>query len=329
MNSTSRVLAALCCLLILSISLPAFAANIAWVSFHSADGTPSGGAGTAGFLQAPDIGYTNALTAAGHNVTRVVTQDAPLTAEKIATLNASDLIIIGRSVASGHYQQAAETLFWNSTITKPIINTGAYTMRQNRLGLYSGNNIPDTGPNANEGGPVRLTATNPSHPIFAGVSLDGSNTMTNLYADVVTTPFAPNIPQRGISVVTEPIVAGGQVLATGPVTDFDPLPATNLTGTFIALFPPGTLTSAATAPTALGAHRLMFLTGSREHGAQPNAVPPITGLTSEGSGIYDLQPDGARMFLNAVNFMIAIPEPSTGILLLFASAGIGMIRRKR
>ena len=51
----------------------------------------------------------------------------------------------------------------------------------------------------------------------------------------------------------------------------------------------------------------MFLTGSRE-----SATP---ALTSEGAGIFDLTPDGARLFLNAVNYIAGLtnpePEPPT------------------
>jgi len=47
----------------------------------------------------------------------------------------------------------------------------------------------------------------------------------------------------------------------------------------------------------LGGHRLVFLTGSRER----------DGLTSQGSGIFDLTDDGAKMFLNAVKYMAAPP----------------------
>jgi hypothetical protein len=314
MKSTSWFVAALCCILAICVCAPASAANIAWVTFHSADGTPSAAAGTAGFLQAPDVGYTQALFAAGHNVTRVVTQDAPLPADKLAALNAADLIIIGRSVASGHYQQAAETLFWNTTITKPIINTGAYTMRNSRLGLYTGGNIPDTV------NPVRMTAVNPSHPIFEGIDLDASNVMVNTYAEPVNLTFGANNLQRGISVVTQPIVAGGQLIGTLPVMTGTP-PA-EVAGPAIALFAPGTMTATddpvARPAAVLGGYRMIFLTGSREH----------DGLTSEGSGIYDLSADGGRMFLNAVDFMLAIPEPGTGMLLVFAVACLGMLRKR-
>ncbi|HUS34129.1 MAG TPA: hypothetical protein VM680_02135, partial [Verrucomicrobiae bacterium] len=64
------------------------AANIIWVSFHPGDNTPSANAAAAGFTTAPDAGYTQALTAAGHTVTRVVSSGTPNTAQ----LNAADLV---------------------------------------------------------------------------------------------------------------------------------------------------------------------------------------------------------------------------------------------
>jgi hypothetical protein len=305
LNSFARagVLSFLVCAV---LSLPVSAADIAWVSFHAADNTPSAAAATAGFTQAPDVGYTQALTAAGHNVTRVLTHGMPYTPEETAALNAFDLVIVSRSNPSGNFQDPPETLFWNTSITAPLIHMGGYAIRNNRAGLYTGATIPDTG------GPVRLTVNNPSHPIFAGVALDGANTTVNPFADLVTAPFAPNTVQRGISVVTNPIIPGGQVLATvGTAGD----PAVG--GAVIAKFPPG-ISSASATPNVLGGHRLIFLSGSREN----------DGLTAEGSGIYDLSASGRTMFLNAVNFMAAIPEPSTAMLCLVAALGLGMLRKR-
>jgi hypothetical protein len=291
-------------LVLMLAAMPASAAKIGWVTFHPADNMPAAPAATAGFTQAPDIGYTAALTSAGHNVTRFVSHDSP-TAADLATLNSFDLIIIGRSVASAHYQQADEALFWNTTLTKPVINMGGYGLRNSRLGLYTGSTIPDTA------GTVRLTVNNPSHPIFAGVALDATNTMVNPYANRVMAPYAPNPLQQGISVVTNPIAAGGQVLATiGTAGD----PA--LGGTVIAKFSPG-ISTAATPSTVLGGHRLIFLSGSREDGG-----------AGEKAGIYDLTDDGRRMFLNAVNFMVAVPEPSAVMLFLAGIAGLGLIRKR-
>jgi hypothetical protein len=280
----------------------ASAASIAWVSFHAADNMPSAAAVTAGFTDAPDKGYTDVLQAAGHTVTRFVTTDnAPP-----AGLDAHDVIIISRSVPSGHYQTDTETAAWNA-ITKPAIVLGGYISRTNRLGLYSGNTIPDTA------GDIKLKAVQPAHPIFTGIVLDGANTTVNNFAGLAT--FNATV-QRGISSVTEAVVPGGQVIAT---IDTAGDPANG--ATTIAFFPAGTTMVNDGNDDVLGGSRLLFLTGSRE----------ASGLTSEGSGIYDLTPTGAHMFLNAVTFMqsAAIPEPGTVGLAAMALGGLGLVRRKR
>ena len=268
------------------------AADIRWVSFHPARDTPSGPAAAAGFTLAPDHQYTDALEAAGHTVTRVVTSDIP----DSASLNTADLVIISRSVPSGHYELDPETAAWNG-ITAPTMILGGYVLRNNRLGFTTGTTIPDTA------GTVSLTVTDPLHPIFAGIPLDAGNTMVNPYASLAVTPFPPNTVQRGISVNTNPLAGGGTLLARiGTPGD----PANSGTGMVIAEWPAGAIMGN-TPPDTLGGRRLVFLTGSREN----------AGLTAEGAGIYDLNPDGARMFLNAVNYM-AIPEPTTGVLLALA-----------
>jgi hypothetical protein len=107
--------------------------------------------------------------------------------------------------------------------------------------------------------------------------------------------------QRGISVVTDPIVSGGTVLATVPgAPDATTNPAGG--GVVIAEFQPGTLLD--TSPVnVLQGHRVMFLSGSREHPAvdNPDPTPDIT-TSSEIAGQFDLTPTGQQMFLNAVNY---------------------------
>ena len=78
------------CLVMTVLALPASAAKIGWVSFHGADNTPTAAAATAGFTAAPDKGYTDLLTSAGHQVTRFVSQDLPTPAD-LATFNAFDV----------------------------------------------------------------------------------------------------------------------------------------------------------------------------------------------------------------------------------------------
>jgi hypothetical protein len=295
----------------------ASAANIAWVSFHATDLASANAAGVLGVgANAPDKGYTDFLTANGHTVTRVLTADG--NAALATVLNAFDLVIVGRSVNSGHYELDAETNAWNSLVTKPTIIMGGYTLRNNRLGYTTGTTMPDAGGATNPTGVVRLQVNNPAHPIFAGIALDGTNTMVNPYNTALpTVGVAPATPllQRGISVNSDPITAGGTVLATIN-TAGDGANG----GMIISKWAPGTVmnNNPAAPMDVLGGHRLVFLSGTREANTH----------SSETAGFYDLDADGARMFLNAVNFMAAIPEPATPTLAAFALAGLGMFRRR-
>lgn len=283
-------------LLVLASISSTQAANIFWVSFHPSDDTPSAAAAAAGFTQAPDAGYTQLLRNAGHTVTRVLSSGTPNT----ALLNAADLVIISRSVPSGDYQDDPETAAWNG-ISAPMMVLGGYVLRNSRLGYTTGSTIPDTAST------VTLTLTDPNHPIFEGLPLGANNTMATPYA----TPLSFNgTVQRGISVNTDPLAGNGKVLAT-VATQGDPA----FGGMVIGEWQAGATMATSPADT-LGGHRLVFLTGSREQ-----------GITSEGAGIYDLTADGSQLFLNAVNYM-AIPEPST-VLLLTLGAGLVLSVRRR
>jgi hypothetical protein len=96
-------------------------------------------------------------------------------------------------------------------------------------------------------------------------------------------------------VITDPVAGAGTVLATvGTARD----PAFG--GTVIAEWNAGDTTADASAD-ILGGHRLVFLTGSREN-----------VITSEGAGIFDLTADGAKMFINAVDYMAGVQPPTGG-----------------
>jgi hypothetical protein len=292
--------------LIAAVGLPnttqAAAQRIAWVSFHPADNTPSGAAAAAGFTTAPDVEYTRLLTAAGHTVTRIVSSGTPDT----TLLNGFDIVIISRSVPSGHYQTDPSPALWNG-ITKPMMVLGGYVLRASRLGYTVGDTMVDTG------GDIRLGTTNPSHPIFTGVELDGNGVMVNPYAGRVT---YNGTLQAGISVNNNEPTFGGEVIAT-VATDTD----ATFGGFIIAEFPVGTMMSNGTFDT-LGGKRLVFLTGSRE-----------SGITSEAAGIWDLTTDGARLFLNAVHYMTGQPltepppvisniRPASGTVFHLADLGL-------
>ncbi|HUS33929.1 MAG TPA: hypothetical protein VM680_01130, partial [Verrucomicrobiae bacterium] len=268
-------------------------AKIVWVSFHNGDAEPSAAAAGAGFTEAPDVGYTKLLAEAGHTITRYVTTATP----DVDFLNTFDLVIISRSVPSGNYQTPESTALWHS-ITKPTILMGGYIIRNIRLGYMTGETIPDTA------GTVRLNASVPAHPIFQDVPLDASGNTPN-FAHIVTFNGGA---QRGISVVTGPIVSGGTVLATiSTVGD-----AAN-GGMVISEFPAGTTMADASADVTAG-KRLVFLSGSREN-----------VITSEGSGIYDLEGAGARMLVNAVRYMAGLTTTPQDISVAAALGANGQI----
>ena len=180
---------------------------------------------------------------------------------------------------------------------------GGYILRANRLQLMSGDTIPDTG----TAGPVTLTAEVPSHPIFNGIALDGSNNMSFANYPIST----PNgAAMRGISVVTQPPAAGGTTLATvGTAGD----PAEN--GMLIGFWAGGSTVGV----NKLAAPRMAFLSGTRE---------PVTPNPIALAGVHDLTGAGNQLFLNAVRFMAAIPEPSSAVLFMVAVAGLGMLRKR-
>jgi hypothetical protein len=273
--------------LLAGMSLPA--ANIAWVSLHSADNTPNGNAANAGFTNAPDAGYTGLLAANGHTVTRFVTvADIQNLPDLITALNTNDLVIVSRSVPSGHYDTAAETAAWNSSITVPMISLNGYINRNNRLGFNTGDTIPDVNSN-----PMRLRILYRAHPIFAGLALNDTNLMVNPFSSIQTHTNATTgvtQVQRGASVVTSAPIGGMSILArVGTPGD------AAFNGMVIGEIPQGV--SSSHGRDVFAAKRLVFITGSRE-----------LNITGDAAGMYDLEPDGAQMFLNAVTYLTT-PQP--------------------
>jgi hypothetical protein len=283
---------------VLSAVASADAANILFVSFHQNDAPANAGATAAGFTSAPDIGYTDALRAAGHTVTRVLTSGTPNTAQ----LNAADLVIISRSVPSGDYELDAETAAWNG-VTAPTLILGGYILRANRLGYVTASTAP-----VDTTGNVTLQATQPNHPIFQGITLGTGNTL----AYAVPVSYTNNV-QRGISVNTDPLAGGGTMIATVDPAG-QPAGLAGGNGLLIAEWQAGAQMSTAPVDT-LGGHRMVLLTGTREN-----------GIASDAAGIYDLTPEGRQLFLNAVDYM-AVPEPSTYALI--GLGGIALFFRRR
>jgi hypothetical protein len=192
-----------------------------------------------------------------------------------------DLIISSRQVNSGDYQDEPERQLWHS-IPKPMMFMSAYVLRNNRLQFYTADAVPDI---SNQGA-VTLTAAQPTHQIFQGITLDGSNNM-QFATYPVSTPSG--LAQRGISVNTDPI-RGGTVLASSGTA------GSGAGGTLIGYWPTGTQLGNYT----LAAPRMSFLSGSRE--SDPPAQVPIAGMK-------DLTPAGETLFNNAICFLVACGPP--------------------
>jgi hypothetical protein len=269
------LLTGLCCTL---IAPPARAVNIAWLSLHATD-TPGTEASAQGFTAPPDQGYVDFLRNQGHTVTRILTQSP--TAAYAANLATYDSVISSRQINSADYQDEPERQLWHG-IAKPMIFMSGYALRNNRLQFFTADDIPDI----NNQGAVTLTAAQPTHQIFQGVTLDGSNNMQ--YATYpISTPSG--LVQRGLSVNTSPI-RGGTVLATSGTA------GNGNGGTLIGYWPTGTQLGNYT----LAAPRMSFLSGSRE--SDPPAQVPL-------AGIKDLTAAGETLFRNAICFMVACGPP--------------------
>jgi len=280
----------------LGIGTTLWAANIAWVSFHPADNSPSSGASGLGFTNAPDAPYTQLLRANGHTVTRVVVFDNA-TPETVGFLNQYDLVIISRSVNSGFFETATENAAWHG-LRAPVMILGGYVLRNNRLGFTTGTTIPDTATYD-----LRLRVNDPSHPIFSGIQLDANNVTVQPYATIMEWN---GVVQRGISVNTDPVAGGGRVLA---VVGSEGDPAYN--GMIIGEWDKGAVMAGAGNAT-LGGPRMVFLTGSRE----------AAGQSSEIAGMYDLIGIGPQLFLNAVSYMAAkAPPPPPDLAVVSSTVG--------
>jgi hypothetical protein len=310
-------------LLSLLISLAAVAsssaANIVWVSdqLPIGSGTTDHDGGATGIFGPgagpyPDEAFITLLTNAGHTVTRFNPANAnPLSASEITTLNASDLLIIGRSIASASFDSAAETMPWNTLITKPILMTNTYINRSSRLGWYaSGPTQPDVVSNP-------LTFNNPGSAtatyLIGTVAMSGSSTINSMTEAITYPDTAVDI--RGTSLITDPVVAGATVIA---------MSSSNPAATFVAEWPAGTTLAGTSAGQVLSGYRLQFLAGNRESATAPNN-------TVGSAGFENLTPDGEGMFLRAVNLAInngvVVPEPGTAVLL--GLAALSLLRRRR
>jgi hypothetical protein len=115
-----------------------------------------------------DQGLADWLVGEGYNVDVQRGNWMVLDADKIAALNAADLIIVSRASNSGNYASDADEISqWNS-VTTPIILTNAYIARNIRWLWVDSETI------LNLDSPI-MQAVLPDNPIFEGVAIEADN----------------------------------------------------------------------------------------------------------------------------------------------------------
>jgi hypothetical protein len=233
-------------------------------------------------VQGSDFGWKTLLESKGYVVTVDTvthgTRAVPLRQGQIDTLNAADLIIFSRATNSAYF---SDTLGWNTKITKPIISMNcAVTRGADRLKWFTGSGI-----NVDAGGSPVTQIMNNTHLIFTGVTMPGDTVqMLDSTVGVTFTNGLKNTTLLKLNFGTD--AGNGQVLAKMKDTSNRCLA--------IVYFPanqpfyPG-----AGDHDTCGGKRMWFDAGTYNNNS--NIVP---------AGVMNLTPDGQKIFLNAVEYML-------------------------
>jgi hypothetical protein len=187
--------------------------------------------------------------------------------DKIAELEAADLIIIGRVNSSGSFDDANEAEMWNA-ISTPLISQSAHISRQySKWGWFA------TGSTTNKT-PRLMQVTAPDHDIFAGVEIDPDGNIDLVVQDAQVTLVKLN----------EGVVEGNGTLL-GVHDEGYP---------WIVEWDAGVEYYEGSGQIAGGPR--MFL------GSAVGATNEAAGLIEGG---YNLTADGETVFLNAVRYMLS------------------------
>jgi hypothetical protein len=224
-------------------------ANIIWVSDQyddNQDGEPD------------DLPWVDLLIAQGHNVDYTPGEAMgngywrTLDEDKLAALNAADLVIVSRNSDSGNYDDDDEVAQWNS-VTTPLILMSTHIVRNSRWKFL------DTG-STNNAVPT-MQAADLTHPLFAGVNVDPNAQLEALEPQNSTFPGIAD-------------AANGTVLAsrvdTGEI--------------WIAAWDAGVEYYDGAGQTAGGPR--MFFVGGTQESTEPNLGRGEENLNAEGEKIF-------------------------------------------
>jgi hypothetical protein len=228
-----------------------------------------------------DQGFVALLTAAGYNVdyqpgslvgTGWVSYWETLDPNKLAVLDAADLVILARGCNSaGMATDAAELAAWDNVQT-PVMLMSSYIAGNNRWKWI------DSSSNDARKPYYLLQAVDPNHPLFAGVALDAN--------DVVQW-YDPNAASGYASFINAADAGNGAVLAARPDNG----------NILIAAWGAGVPFYATSTQTPVDV-RMFFSAGTQE----------ISGQKTNW-GVLNLNAEGQKVWLNAVGYLLN-PSPA-------------------
>jgi hypothetical protein len=226
-----------------------------------------------------DISWLDWLTAEGYDVDfRPGYWSDPLDANEIAELNAADLIIASRGMATGDFD-GAETPKWNG-LKPPIICTNAWMIRNNRWKWMNSGTA-----NKDADSPLMLVS-DPCHPIFAGLPVD---------ADGLLDVLDPNAGSGNTSFLTDFLDPGNGTLLSMSLGIY--------TTAWIVEWQPGVEYYAGAGEIAAG-RRMLFMAGTQDDpytDAAGNIMPV---------GVFNLNEAGQQLLRNIIAYMLRPEEPA-------------------
>jgi hypothetical protein len=213
-----------------------------------------------------DIGWYCWLKSEGYFVDyRPGYWNEPLDAQKIAELEAADLIIVGRGANTGSLDQE-ENPKWNG-ITTPLLLPNCLLARRYKKWGWT-----DSYSNQRITGAPKMKVIASKHPIFKGIRTRKLLDILDPKAGSGITAFLTEIPNMG----------NGKLLAE-TVGDVSTV--------WIAEWKEGVEYYKGSGQIA-GGHRMMFVVGTQDRGSDD----PV--------GILNLTDKGKKLFLNAVKYML-------------------------
>lgn len=222
---------------------------------------------------ADDQGLIDWLVAEGHSVYAERDTWMTLNEEKVARLNAADLVLVSRTTDSGNYSDGDEATQWNA-VTTPVLMMSAFFARNYRW------NWVDSGTATEYTTYIHVEAADPGHPLFRDVPLTALD------------PGDPDDPGNVVQVV-DPLVGSGITALIGT----DDMGNGRLIGRavgvglgWIAEWEAGVEFYEGAGQFA-GGRRLLFCAGARGEGGSRK-------------GEFNLTVEGQQMLRNAIGYLL-------------------------